>query len=113
MPDSVTAIENQAFRFCDEVTEIVWSKNLKTIDFSALEGLRSLKVAELPDSIEHLDDYSFNECNSLEYVKLPQNITEIGEESFNGSDLFRAIDIPDNVTNIKKGSFEILEISIL
>ncbi len=52
MPDTVTAIENEAFRNDTKLNEVVLSSNLKTINSAAFAGCVSLKQIEIPSSLE-------------------------------------------------------------
>lgn len=50
MPDSVTDIEMDAFSYCEKLTEIIFSKNLKNLSLD-LRGCTSLKEVSIPDSV--------------------------------------------------------------
>lgn len=105
LPDSLKIIHNQAFRFCDNMTEVVFPSGLETIEYSAFEGCRSLKAVELPDSVTFLDDYAFSSCDLLEHIKLPAGLEQIGANSFQYDPRLKAVNIPASVLSIGKGSF--------
>ena len=59
IPDSVTTIEEYAFRDC-----------------------RSLTSVTIPDSVTTIGDYAFAECSSLTSVTIPDSVTTIGYAAF-------------------------------
>ena len=59
LPNSVTSIENEAFRGCTGLTKLT-----------------------LPDSVTSIGEYAFKDCTGLTEQTLPNSVTSIGESAF-------------------------------
>lgn len=70
------------------------------------EDYNNLKSIEIPDSVTHIDDYAFYNCNRLENIDLPDSLTHIGESAFYNCDSLESIYLPDNVTDIGEYAFD-------
>ena len=64
----VTVINEDAFRDCDTMTEIVLPKNLGTISRCAFSNCVNLTTVTIPISLGHVDDYAFESCDNLNKV---------------------------------------------
>lgn len=79
MPDSVTDIEMDAFSYCEKLTEIIFSKNLKNLSLD-LRGCTSLKEVSIPDSVTSIG-YFHREKNLTE-IYIGGNLIEADESAF-------------------------------
>ena len=79
MPDSVTDIEMDAFSYCENLAEIIFSKNLKSISLD-LRGCFSLKKVVIPDSVTAIN-YLHREKNLTE-IYVGSNLIEVDESAF-------------------------------
>lgn len=79
IPDSVTDIEMDAFSYCEKLTEIIFSKNLKSISLD-LRGCFSLKEVVIPDSVTSIG-YFHREKNLTE-IFIGNNLIEVDESAF-------------------------------
>ena len=113
MPDSVTFVCNQFLRFCDKMTSLRLSKNLTTVEFSAFEGCRSLKVLELPDGITDIPEYCCSSMSVVRYIKLPANLKTIGTCAFSCNPQLKAMYIPASVTSIDPTAFDSTDITLV
>ena len=59
----------------------------------------------IPEGIEQLSSYSFQDCINLERVSLPSTLMEIGEKAFQGCMSLTDIELPRNTTKIGKYAF--------
>ena len=84
IPDSVTSIRDNAFRF---------SRNLKSVTFGVDSQLQSIGAD------------AFNSCSGLESINIPNSVTSIGEQAFMYCSSLKSITIPNNVTVIKDRTF--------
>ncbi len=82
IPDTVTALANNAFYQC---------KNLKKVTFN--------------DALITIGDKAFIKCGSLENVTLPKKLQTIGTDAFSYCEKFTEITIPASVTNIGDYAF--------
>ena len=125
MPDTVTVIEDSAFRQCTQLRYIEWSAGLREIGNIAFEscaiselilpdgvteigsncffGCADLKTAVLPAGLSIIPDKTFCLCTSLTSVTFPEGLTEIGKNAFNGCTQLGPIDLPAGL--MKVGSY--------
>lgn len=59
IPEGVTSIDNEAFSFCENITNVT-----------------------LPDSLKTIGEYVFIDCYSLSSITIPQGIESIGQYAF-------------------------------
>lgn len=125
MPDTVTVIENSAFRECKQLRYIEWSAGLREIGSMAFEscaisklilpesvtkigkncfqGCADLETAVLPAGLSKIPDQAFCQCTSLTAVTFPEGLTEIGKNAFNVCSQLGPIDLPAGL--MKVGSY--------
>ena len=60
----------------------------------------------IPDSVEKIGSYSFDECKALTSVNIPDSVTNIGECAFINCSSLTSITIPQNVITISNGAFK-------
>lgn len=65
IPDTVTAIDNCAFRGCSGLTEVIIPPEIGFIGDWAFDGCASLRHIQLPPGLKHLGDDAFRGCISL------------------------------------------------
>ena len=98
IPDGVEEIANNAFNGCDSIISVSFPKSLISIGYDAfadcslenvmfsngikqVDGFRNCnKLSEiiLPDSVDNIADYAFEECTSLKKVTFPEELKKIG-----------------------------------
>lgn len=76
LPDSITELRSGSIQDCENLTEIVLSKNLKTTHPGVLSGT-DLREVEFPDGFEQLGTGTLASCVNLSKVVLPASITSI------------------------------------
>lgn len=103
IPHNVTKIEDNAFRGCKELTEIIIPDSVNTIGEGSFyeSGLKAVAI----ESSTKLESCVFCGCERLSRVYL-SNITEIGHYAFSGCKSLLNILIPNSVTKIKAHAFE-------
>ena len=82
IPSSVTAIGNNAFRGCRDLTSL-----------------------EIPESVTAIGDYAFRSCGSLSSMEIPEGVTSIGEDAFDYCSKLTSVTIPASVTSIGANAF--------
>ena len=82
IPNSVTSIEDGAFRGCSGLTELT-----------------------LPNSITSIGDFAFSLCSGLTELTLPNSLTEIGKSAFRGCSGLTELILPNSVTSIGNYAF--------
>lgn len=81
MPDSVVTIGENAFNQRSGVTEVIFSKSLKTIQSMAFSNCPDLERINLPEGLESIDQYAFSSCCSVKSIVLPASLNKLGESS--------------------------------
>lgn len=113
IPDSVTTIHNQYFRFCDKMTSLTLSKNLTFIDFSAFEGCRSLESVTLPDGITTIPEYCFSSCDVIRSIVLPNKLENIEAHAFSSDPMLKTMYIPASVEKISPNAFDNTDLTLV
>lgn len=82
IPNTVTAIGEDAFYYCISLTDVTIPEGVTSIDkyaFWHCEGLTSLT---LPNSVTTIGEHAFCYCTSMTSVTIPSSVTAIGERAF-------------------------------
>ncbi|MBR2463313.1 MAG: leucine-rich repeat domain-containing protein [Spirochaetaceae bacterium] len=82
LPQSLTAIGEEAFMDCRSLRELALPAHLETIGDEAFHGCNSLERVVFPASLKKLGKKAFGSCKGLQSVVLPATIEEIGAEAF-------------------------------
>lgn len=94
IPNSVTAIGDNAFAWCDNnLKEIIISKRVTSIGRYAFLDCHGLTKIELPDCVRSIGDNAFCNCYNLSTVSIPKNTTEIGYGVFGRCSKLREIPV--------------------
>ncbi len=110
IPDTVTVIENDAFRNCANLKEVKLSSSLKTIGDSAFNTCTALKTIVIPDTVTGMENNVFTGCTKLESAVLSKNMNNIPNCTFQNCKSLKEIDIPENITEIEQSAFEGCEV---
>ena len=68
VPDTVTFIENAAFRGCGNLVDAVLSKELRSIGALSFAGCSKLRRVTLPNCLERFEINSFRGCDELREI---------------------------------------------
>lgn len=105
IPDSVTKIENKAFKNCGVLTDVTIPSGITSISERAFEYCQSLKSVTIPDSVTSIQDAAFAVCSSLTSVTIPESVTSVGGAAFSNCNSLISLTIPDSVTSIGAEAF--------
>ena len=113
----LTSIGEAAFYDCDATTAVI-ADTVTEIDDNAFRSCMYLKTIELPSGLKELGDNAFYDCDALSTITLPAGITEISDGLFYDSGITavtckgtitaigeRAFYSCDNLVNLNKISF--------
>lgn len=103
LPDTITAIEAQAFKQC-YIKEINLPDGLLSIGDRAFSETYITKII-LPDSLTSLGKGAFASCDSLTDVTLSKGITRIEMGTFSSCSKLVSITIPSGVTALGSNVF--------
>ena len=82
IPESVTAIEDGAFSYCQQLENLICYAPLESTGRSAFQLCRNLKNVIFVNRVKILDNYVFSRCESLENVYYPGTLDAIGDNAF-------------------------------
>lgn len=68
LPDTVTVIENAAFKGCANLVDAILSKELRSIGSMTFAGCSKLRRVTLPNCLERFEINSFKECPELREI---------------------------------------------
>lgn len=88
---------------CNKLTEIELPNTLKTIGLDSFSGISASKI-EIPESVETICEYCFNNCESLQSITIPENVKEIAG-AFYGCTSLKTIVIKGANTTIGNNCF--------
>mmetsp|Transcript_6782 Transcript_6782/g.7800 ORF Transcript_6782/g.7800 Transcript_6782/m.7800 type:complete len:561 (+) Transcript_6782:91-1773(+) len=105
MHDDVEIIEYGAFEFCDALTSITLSKNLKKIGDSAFRDCDKMESCLMHDNVEEIGLCAFDRCAALTSMRLSRNLKKIGQYAFRSCENMESCLMHDNVEEIGKHAF--------
>jgi hypothetical protein len=105
VPDTITAIDNEAFKSCDSLKNIIISDNVTSIGEEAFFSCDSLTSVTISDNVTSIGSGAFYACESLETIILPNNITSISNAIFADCASLTSVSIPASVTEIGNSAF--------
>ena len=103
--DGVTAIEEEAFYECRNLTEVIIPDSVTTIGKKAFESCIYLNSITIPNSVTFIGKDAFSRCYNLKSITIPNSVTSIEERAFRHCMNLASITIPNSVTTIKKAVF--------
>lgn len=106
-PSSVIKLEINTFANCENLTEVILSKNITTIPANAFEDCRSLKSIILHEGITGINSSAFYGCSKLSEITFPSTLSTINSQAFYGclelkSITSKAISVPQCSTDAFK-----------
>lgn len=105
IPDGVTSIHSQSFKFCCNLVRVVIPAGVKYIGKEAFGDCLNLKEVVLPDSVTTIGEYAFDECRKLKKIVLPDRVRTIGVCAFSNCQKLK-LNIPASVKNIGFMAFD-------
>ena len=99
-------IGDEAFKGCNNLTEVVLGNEVTDIGESAFEECLALEKAIIPASVKTLKKRTFYWCMSLKSVSLGEGLQKIGPSAFESCTSLQAITIPRSITDIDKEAFK-------
>lgn len=108
LPDDLKDINGYAFEKCRKLEELTLPSQIETLGYDAFRDCNNLylNTPQLPNSINHIDDFAFA-GTSVSEVILPANpaYTKVFTNVFGWCNLLTDVTIPSNVTSIGGGAF--------
>lgn len=105
IPDSFTAITNNAFNSCSGLTSVVIGDGVTSIGNHGFYNCSGLTNVTIGSSVTSIGASVFVYCNSLTSVTIPNSVTSIGEQAFGYCHNLSSVTIPNNVVSIEGSAF--------
>ncbi|MDY6314416.1 MAG: leucine-rich repeat protein [Clostridia bacterium] len=103
--DGTEKICQNAFEFCEELTEITIPNTVTNIGVYAFEGCKALANITLPEFLESIEHGVFGGCLALTEITIPNSVMSIGYEAFYSCQKLKVITIPNSVLSISDSLF--------
>lgn len=101
IPDTVTDIDENAFRGCRSLDKVALPKNLQEIKEGVFSSCFRLRQVELPKELKTISTNAFLSCNLLESILIPESVSSISKDAFKYCHLLRDFSIDDKNKNYK------------
>lgn len=82
IPNSVTAINDNAFSYCENLENIVMPEFVTNIGMTAFYGCINLKSITIPSNVNVIETSVFTKCTSLTSIEIPSKVTSIKSYAF-------------------------------
>ncbi|MBO4212347.1 MAG: sigma-70 family RNA polymerase sigma factor [Oscillospiraceae bacterium] len=105
IPASVRIIGNNAFEFCDGLTEIRFPDGLTRLGAGAFCACSGLTRLDLPETLTEIDSFAFSNCTGLTEVRFPAGLTCIKNGAFSGCHSLTSLDLPETLSEIGDYAF--------
>ena len=105
IPESVTTIGKEAFKYNTNLSSFIIPKSIKTIEERAFFGCNSLGAIDFGEGVISIGDNAFGECSGLKSIVIPNSISSIGDNTFYRCSGLKTIVIPESVTSIGYSAF--------
>ena len=107
IPEGVTAIYDEAFRWAQFSGEFKLPSTLKYIGYYAFEACQFSGELRLPSGLQYIGRSAFSGCKKLYgRLVLPESLTYLGQEAFSGcSQLTGNIVIPQTIKEVPEQCF--------
>ena len=105
IPETTTVIGEQAFCGCNKLTGIKMHDGITRIDNDAFKYCPNLSSFHIPPSVQFIGERAFFECRSLLKAIIPEGVTCIAENTFCMCERLMYVSIPNSVETIEDGAF--------
>lgn len=107
LPATVTTIGSGAFsgHACANMDSIELGNSITEIEDYAFRQCKKLKSIKLPAALTRIGADAFTLCEGLTSVTFPESLTEIGNHAFSFCSGLTSINLPNLITQINQGVF--------
>ncbi|MBP5788509.1 MAG: leucine-rich repeat protein, partial [Kiritimatiellae bacterium] len=102
---TVTAVKDNAFRGCTNLTGMAISGSVTNIGWSTFEGCTSLASVAIPGSVKEIGGAAFKSCASLTNAILGAGVANIGPYAFEYCGSLASVAFPEGLAEIQTGAF--------
>jgi hypothetical protein len=102
----VTGIGEEAFCFCNSITELTISEGVKSIGDLAFCFCDIITAVTIPGSVETIGNLAFCGCGNITELTITEGVKSIGESAFENCYQLKTVTIPGSVESIGESAFE-------
>lgn len=102
----VKAIPENFFRWCHELKNVIIPDTVERIGAYAFEDCTSLAEIVIPSSVKTIGDYAFKDCSGLAYVTFNEGLEELGRGVFEYCEWLQKIEFPASLKKMGTGTFK-------
>ncbi len=106
LPESITAIDANAFAQCKKLRRIIGGKNVTKIGARAFFICSVLENIPLNEGIETIEEDTFNSCDKLTEVSIPMSVQELRVGSFARLASLTDMVLPESLTAIRNNGWQ-------
>lgn len=103
IPKGVRYIGEEAFAFCDQVTEVVLPEGVESIGQRAFRK-SGIRTVSLPETLTRIGDLAFA-GTPLEHVEIPDRVKDLGKQAFRGAANLKTAKLPEGITSLEPEVF--------
>ena len=103
--EGTTRVAQRLFRGCEKLTAVTIPDSVTTIDEGAFRDAKGLKEVKLPSSLESIGVSAFYNCTSLEKIEIPDTVTAIQNEAFRFDTKLAEVKLSSNLKTINSEAF--------
>lgn len=100
IPNTVTTIGKYAFGSCESLSRVVIPNSVTAIGEKAFYKCMSLSSIVIPNSVTTIGDRAFEYCYGLKSITLSESLTKVGGYVFEGDERLRSITFPASVKEL-------------
>lgn len=105
IPDSVTTLDYEILRDCDNLVKLTLGTGITAIPASMAENCLNLKEVIFKGPVISIGSNAFYQCAQLQISKLPDTLETIGSSAFFRCKNLTNLTIPDKTTTVGTGAF--------
>ncbi len=83
IPNSVTELNDNAFKDCNQLTSVVFPNGLQKIEWGAFRNCKGITYVNIPDNVTYIGSYAFENCSNIHTLFLGSGLTGIDGLGFN------------------------------
>ena len=103
---NITSINKKIFNVgYENIISLIIPNSVNFIVDYAFQNYSSLTSITIPNSVTSIGKFAFDRCTSLTSITIPNSVTSIGEFAFSNCKSLTSITIPDSVTSIGRYAF--------
>ncbi len=105
VPYKVTAVGENAFISCSNITRIDLPDSVSEVGTGAFRFCSSLVSGTIPEGMTDVPMYLFHGCSSLAHIDIPEGVKSIGVYAFYGCSSLSNVELPSTLATIDKTAF--------